>query len=163
MSINSVDRQAGYQLLESGTLVNFDIVDTKVEPSPGGDETVVKIDLHLGEVEEEGDRTDDHEWGGFGFIFCLALLSFQDARPRGGSDEEFEEEDEFNVADLIQHLQYERGELHFHADYIRGRCLKTDITIRPDGKAKLMTWCRGEVATRWVQRMKGKKVMEVVK
>ena len=47
--MDSSDRQAGYQLLESGTHVNFDIVDTKAEPSPGDDETVVKIDLHLGE------------------------------------------------------------------------------------------------------------------
>ena len=55
------------------------------------------------------------------------------------------------------------GELRFSADYIRGRCVKTDVTIRQDGTATVLTRCRGEAATRWVARLKGKKVMEVVK
>ena len=48
------------------------------------------------------------------------------------------------------------------ADYIRGRSIKTDITIRPDGRTTLATRNRGEAASRWVQRLKGKKVLEVV-
>ena len=85
MTANMNERLAGYKLIQSGSLVNFDIIETKVDESVGGDEAIVRIDLHLGE-EEEGDyRSEDHEWGGFGFIFCMAVLSFLDARPRGMS------------------------------------------------------------------------------
>jgi hypothetical protein len=161
--VATTDRLAGHKLLETGTLVEFDIVETKIEESPGGDETIVRIDLLLGEQEEDDDeRSADHEWGAFGFIFCLALLSFADARPRGYSEQEFVEQDELEVADLLDHLRYERGRLRFSADYLRGRCVKTDITVRPDGTATLETRCRGETATRWVARLKGKQLMEEV-
>ena len=163
----TTDRIAGFKLLETGSLVNFDILETDIQPSVGGDETLVRIEMHLGEVEDlDGDaeqsRSEDWEWGAFGFIFCLAVLSFHDARPRGVSGVDFEEGDEFTVADMVDSLQYQRGELRFSADYIRGRSIKTDITVRPDGGATLATRNRGEAASRWVQRLKGKKVLEVV-
>lgn len=47
-------------------------------------------------------------------------------------------------------------------DYIRGRCIKTDIVLRPDGKITLKTWTRGEAATRWVRKLKGEKTLGVV-
>lgn len=158
------DRFAGHKLIEKGTLVSFDIVETQIEPSPGGEEMVVRIELQLGEVEDgdEQERTEDHVWGGLGFIFCLALLSFRDARPRGISGCDFEELDELGVADLIDCLRYERGCLHFDADYIRGRCVKTEIWLRPDGTATLRTRCRGEAATRRVQLLKGRQLLELV-
>jgi hypothetical protein len=145
--------------------VSFDIVETQIEPSPGGEEMVVRIELQLGEVEEEGDehdRTEDHVWGGLGFIFCLALLSFRDAHPRGFSGVDFQEVDELGVADLVDCLRYERGCLRFDADYIRGRCVKTDIWLRADGTVTLRTRCRGEAATRWIQILKGKALLELV-
>lgn len=160
-----------YKLIHTGTLVNFDIVETTIDESAGGDEALVGIDLLLGEVEDNQDdleageqpyRTEDHEWGAFGFIFCLATLSFHDARPRGVSDDDYIEGDELSVADLHDGLRYERGELRFSADYIRGRCVKTDITVRADGSVTLATRCRGEAAVRWVARLKGKKVLEAV-
>jgi hypothetical protein len=156
------DRTTGYKLIENGTLVHFDIVDTKIEESVDGNEAFVRIDLLLGEQEDEDERSADHEWGAFGFTFCLAVLSFADARPRGFSDREFAEDDEFTVGDLLDCLRYERGELRFSADYVRGRCLKTDIAVQPDGTATLETRCRGEAATRWVARLKGKKMIEAV-
>lgn len=165
------DRFTGYKLLETGTLVAFDVIDTKIEESPDGEETLVRIDLHLGEVEEDQDdlkegeqpvRTNDAEWGAFGFIFVLAVLSFHDARPRGISGTWYEDEDQFTVFDLFECLKYERGELQFEADYIRGRCVKTDITIRKDGTCTLATRCRGEAATRWLAMLKGKKMLQAV-
>jgi len=87
------DRLAGYKLIEVGSLVNFDIVETKVDEAVRGDESLVEVNMLLGEVEdqglEEGEepfRSEDHEWGGLGFMFCLAVLSFHDARPRGVSE-----------------------------------------------------------------------------
>ena len=99
--------------------------------------------------------------GGFGFIFCLAILSFRDARPRGISGEDFEETDSFTVVDLLDHLRYTDGELRCYFDYIRGRCVKTDIRVRPDGTATLRTHGRGETATRWLQLLAGKKLMQL--
>ena len=156
------DRLAGYKLLEIGALVTLDVVDTRIETAPGSDMVFVRIDLRLGEEDEDGERSDDHEWGALGFIFCLAALSFHDARPRGVSGIDFAEQDELTVVDLVDHLRYERSELRFSADYVRGRCVKTDITIRGDGTATIETRNRGETALRWVQRLQGKKLMEVV-
>lgn len=156
------ERLAGYKLIEEGLLVNFDIVETKVDESVSRNEAIVRIDLHLGEIEDDECRSEDHEWGAFGFIFCLATLSFADARPRGISDIHFEEQDELTVADLFNGLRYERGALRYSADYVRGRCVKTDIRVRPDGTATVETRCRGEAATRWVARLKGKKMLSVV-
>ena len=162
------ERRAGYELIKTGSLVNFDVVDTVIEETEVG--AMVRIKLMLGEIEDDGEleegeepiRSEDHEWGGLGFMFCLAVLSFYDARPRGMSDHDFVEGDELSVADFLDGFKYERGELRYSGDYVRGRCLKTDITIRPDGTATVSTRSRGEAAVRWLQRLKGKKVMELV-
>jgi hypothetical protein len=155
------DRPAGYKLIETGTLVEFEIVDTKVEPAPDGETSFVRIALQLGGLEG-GDGEDQVEWGAFGVIFTLAALSFNDARPRGNSDADFVEKDEFTVADLFDFLSFVRGELRFEADYVRGRCMKTDIVVQSDGQVILQTRARGESALRWVERLQGKKALEVV-
>ena len=76
------ERMAGYKLVETGTLVHFDIIKSDVERPEVIDETLVRIEMQLGE-EEDGERTEDVEWGAFGFIFVLAVQSFADARPPG--------------------------------------------------------------------------------
>jgi hypothetical protein len=158
--IDASDRTAAYKLLETGALVAFDILDTRVEGSPDGG--FVHMTLQLGEVDEEGARIEDHEWGGFAFIFCIAVMSFHDARPRGVSGMHFEERDEFTVADLHDHLRYKRSGLRFSTDYVRGRCMKTDVTVGPDGSATIETRNRGESALRWIDLLKGRKHLRVV-
>lgn len=155
-------RMTGHQLIATAMLVNFDIIEEDAQPSTNGEETCVRIQMFLGEEEEDGERTSDVEWGAFGFIFALAVLSFHDARPRGASGMHYEDDDEFSVADLMENLRYERGELRFTSDYVRGRCMKTDVTICPNGLVTLTTRTRGESALRWVDRLKGKKVLRVV-
>ena len=157
-----LDKATGFKLIETGTLVDFDILSTDIQPSPDGEETAVRIELQLGEEGEDGDRTEDHEWGAFGFLFVLGLLSFADARPRNASEIEYDPKDEFTILEFMNGLRYERGELRFSGDYVKGRCVKTDITVRADGTATLSTRNRGEAAVRWVQRLKGKKVLEAV-
>ncbi|MCC7384632.1 MAG: hypothetical protein IT384_22480 [Deltaproteobacteria bacterium] len=104
---------------------------------------------------EDGEQLDEDadpdecstvEWGALGFVFALAVLSFAGARPRGYSEKEYTAEDDFEVVELIEHLRYERGELRFAADYVKGRCMKTDVTVRPNGRVTLSTRCRGEAA-----------------
>ena len=62
MEPTQMERLAGYKLIESGSLVAFDITETQIEPSPNGEDISVQIELHLGEQEEEDYRSDDHEW-----------------------------------------------------------------------------------------------------
>ena len=102
------------------------------------------------------------EWGAFGFIFVLALLSFADAKPRNASVIEYQEKDELRLSDFIEHLRFVRGELRFDADYIRGRRLKTRIVVRSNGTVTLETIGRGKSALRWLERIQGKKLLELV-
>ena len=47
-------------------------------------------------------------------------------------------------------------------DYVRGRMMKTDVTVSPDGRFTLTTTNRGEAASRWVAQIQGKKVLRPV-
>ena len=174
------DRTAAYKLIHDAILVQFEIVEKHIEPSLGDEgNSIVRIELRLGgpaEDEDQGDGGDDidseeeredaaadqAEWAGFGFIFTLATLSFGDARPRAYTGPNFVEKDEFTITDLFEGLKFVHGELHFSADYIRDRCIKTHITVRRDGRVTLETTNRGEAATRWLDRLKGNKMMAVV-
>lgn len=160
--MNADDQIAAAELLESGTLVEFRVLDVRVQPAPDEAEFGVQIDLQLGTVDEEGDISNDVEWGSFGFLFVLGVLSFADARPRGMSEAEFREKDQFRVADILKCLSFARGELHFSADYIRGRRMKTDIVVRADGTVTLTTLGRGKSALHWLDRLQGKKTMRVI-
>lgn len=157
------EKYAAFELLRTGTLVHFELVETDVRPpTADGEEYALRAELQLGEVDDDGDRSDDESWGAFGFIFALAVLSFHDARSRGYSEIEFENADEFDLKDFLDHLRYESGGLRFSADYVRGRCMKTDITVRNGGRTTLETLCRGEAATRWLDRLRGKKILKAV-
>jgi hypothetical protein len=41
---------AGYKLIEKGTLVSFDLVETQIEPSPGGEEMVVRMTADMAQL-----------------------------------------------------------------------------------------------------------------
>ena len=72
------------------------------------------------------------------------------------------DEDEFSLFDFFQCLRFVRGKLDFHSDYIRGRCMKMKVSIGPDGMGTLETWGRGKVALGWLDRLKGKKLLQLV-
>ncbi len=95
-------------------------------------------------------------------IYALGVLSFADARPRGASDMHYAETDDWMVGDMLRHLRFERGRLHFYADYVRGRMIKTTVEIDMEGKITLETINPGEAATRWVSKLQGKKVIGLV-
>jgi len=98
----------------------------------------------------------------FGLIFVLGAPSFHDGRPRGVSGEWFEDEDQFTVADMLRNLRFEHGGLHLDVDYLHGRCVKTTVEVSSDGKIILDTVNRGQAATRWVDRIRGKKPFQAV-
>lgn len=154
--------QAEQQLIEIGSLVLFRTIDTHTELSPDKENVYVRADLVFQGDDEDIEPAEIVEWGAFGFLFILATLSFHDARPRGISEVDFLTKDDFTVDDFFKCLTYGQNGLHLRADYIRGRCMKTDITIRPDGTVTLTTWGRGQSALRWLDKLQGKTLIDVV-
>lgn len=155
------NKHACQQLLETGALVEFRILDTHTELSPDNDNIAVCAEL-IFTGDDDIDPADVVEWGAFGFLFVLASLSFIDARPRGYSAAEYVPEDEFTISDFFECLTYRQAGLHLRADYIKGRSVKTDILVRPDGTVTLETWGRGQTALRWLDRLQGKKSIGMV-
>jgi len=155
------DRVAAFHLLEKGTLVPFRVVKEELTAGPDDGEFAVRIELVM-DGEEECEPADVAAWGALGFMYVLAGLSFHDARPRGASELEYKARDDFRVSDFLERLRFERGELHFYADYVRGRRMKTEITVRSQGTVKLETFGRGKSAVRWLARLQGKKTLAAV-
>ena len=152
----SEDHRIEYDLVRDGTLFeHLELLEETVTPTTGDDDLHVRIRFR---VEE-----DLVETCGIGLVYVLGLLSFHDGRPRGISGTWFEDDDEFTAADMLRHLQFTRGRLHMHVDYLRGRCIKTTVEISSDGEVMLETVNRGSAATRWVDRLRGKKFLEVVR
>lgn len=156
------EHAAAYQLLEAGTQVRFEVLTTTVTPGPDGQSLSVRADLALRGDDEEEDPESVVERGAFGFIFVLAVLSFADARPRGQSVRDYEPKDDFGVSDFLGCLWFEGDRLHFFADYVRGRCMKTDIVLRGNGEVTMKTWGRGQEALRWLDRLQGKELLRVL-
>ncbi len=94
-------------------------------------------------MKDDPDVLESCAWG---LIYAIGVLPFADVRPRGSSEIDFQDKDEWTVADMLRHLTFVRGRLHFHADYVRGRMLKTTVEIDKDGKILLETINRGETA-----------------
>jgi hypothetical protein len=160
--MSETGKPAAQGLLETGTLVLFRVVDTHTELSPDKENVFVRADLVFEDDDEDTDSGEIVEWAAFGFLFTLAVLSFHDARPRGISGLDYQPKDAFTVADFFDCLSFKHGELRLKTDYIHGRSMKTDVTIRPDGSVTLTTWGRGQSALRWLDRLQGKKRLAVV-
>lgn len=145
-----------HELIKNAMLAEVSVSTVDIAPTSTGDRHM-RIEGRLGDEENA-----DVEWAAFGFVYVLGLLSFDAARPRGYSEADFEPGDEWTAADMQRHLRYERGRLVFEADYVRGRMMKTDVTVFPDGRFTLTTMNRGEAATRWVAKVQGKKILAAV-
>lgn len=156
--MTKIDRTAGYQLLETGTAVEFHVTKTQIHEGPDAAEFSIDIDLEF--PPDPDTEETDLEWGAFGFLFILGTLSFADARPREASHIDYVEDDEFDVGDFIGCLQWEGGALKFEADYLRGRRMKTHVILRPDGSGRLTTTGRGKAPILWLERLKGKKLLQ---
>jgi hypothetical protein len=158
----------GYELIKTGSLVSFRIVEEEVLPAPDeaefGMRLLLKFVAEKGEddQDEDGVAEDTAEWGAFGFMFVLGVLSFAEAKPRNMSFADYHEKDEFTVADFIEGLRFVRGELHFDADYIRGRRIKTRVAVRANGTVRLETTGRGKAVLRWLERLQGKKLLQLI-
>lgn len=153
---------AEQRLFETGTLVQFRILDTHTEVAPDRENLFVRVDLVLEDDAHDVEPEEIVEWGAFGLLFALTALSFHDARPRGMSELDFETEDYLTVADFMDALSFGGNGLSVRTDYLRGRSMKTEATVRPDGTVRLTTWGRGKSALQWLDRLQGKRRMHVV-
>jgi hypothetical protein len=157
-----------YELINTGSLVCFRIVEEEVLKAPDEAEFGMRLLLRFVSEDGEDDQDDDDvaediaEWGAFGCMFVLGMLSFADARPRNMSSVDYHEKNEFTVADFVEGLRFVRGELHFDADYIRGRRIKTRISVCAKGTIRLETTGRGKTVLRWLERLQGKKLLQLV-
>ncbi|GEM_PF-1737869 len=142
------NRATAHDLLRQAATTDFELVELREgDLAPGGSvHAVLRID------------EDDVETSAFGLLFALGVLSFTDARPAGASELHYEPTDEWTVGDLVRHLSFERGHLHFHADYVRGRLVKTTIDVAPNGRVTLQTVNRGGSARRWLDLLRGQRV-----
>ena len=145
-----------HELIKTAAAAEISVTSTEVSPTSIGDR-FVRIEGRLGTDEEP-----HVEWASFGFLYVIGLMSFEAARPRGNSDIDFEERDTWSASDMLRRLRYESGRLSFEADYVRGRMMKTDVTILSDGRFTLTTTNRGEAASRWVGKLQGKKFLAAV-
>ena len=141
-----------YELLHDVTCLDLSIVESK--------RTEFEGTVHMKMVLR--DDPDILASCSFALIYALGVLSFAGARPRGNSGIDFAEKDDWYVGDMLRYLHYEHGHLHFYADYVRGRMMKTTIDIDPNGVILLETINRGESATRWVAMLQGKKKLQLV-
>jgi hypothetical protein len=93
----------GYELIKTGSLVSFRIVEEEVLAAPDEAEFGMRLLLRFVSEEGEDDQDEDDvaediaEWGAFGFMFVLGVLSFAEARPRNMSPVDYHEKDEFTV------------------------------------------------------------------
>jgi hypothetical protein len=150
-------QSAAQSLLKTGALVLFRVVDTHTELSPNKEHVFVRAGLVFENDDEDTDPEEIVEWAAFGFLFTLAVPSFHDARPRGIWEVDYQPNEEFTIDDFFDCLSFKHGELRLHTDYVRGRSMKTDVTIRPDGIATFTTWGQGQSALRWIDQLQGKK------
>lgn len=158
-----ITQPEAFRLLETGVAVPFRVVKEEMLPAVDESEFGMRVTLQLKDPEgPEEDTPDLVEWGAFGFLFVLALLSFADARPRGFSENEYTETDELRLADFVDGLTFRRGTLHFHADYVRGRRVKTGINVTAEGAVTIETVGRGKALLRWIDRLKGEGGLRVV-
>jgi hypothetical protein len=155
--MNHFDRSAGYKLLEIASLVDFRIGEPIIQACTDGENLFLRVDVLF-----EEDPADVAEWASFGLIFALAVFSFADARPRGASEMDFVDDDKHTLADWFECQRFIDGELKFSSDYLRGRCVKTDMTVRKNGQLALSTRNRGKAALRWLDRLQGKKMLKLI-
>src|SRR4051812_6204470 len=95
------DRPAGQRLIEIGAGVPLRVLGHEVLPAVDEAEFGTRLELKLGADGAHGDDTDNPgdlvEWTAFGVIFVLALLAFEDARPKELSALDYRERDELTV------------------------------------------------------------------
>lgn len=135
-----------HELARAGISAGFEIVGTVVGPLRRDRENVrARVVLCL--REEEVERCS------LALIYVLSALSFYDARRT--CSEGYDEHDRWTAADMLGYLRFSEGRLRFRAGCVRGRSVETTIEVASDGTVLIETINRGELATSWVDLIRG--------
>jgi len=151
------NKKVGINLLDMTIGIELEVLENEYNELPLDDGTVNsshKITFQI--TEEEPDLSS------IGVLFTLALMSFTYAAPRGYSFNDFIPDEEYNLGYFLEGLHFEHGVLSHGADYVSGRCLKTDIIYESGGKVTISTRNRGRGADRWILHLQGKKHLQPV-
>jgi hypothetical protein len=145
-------RRTEYELLAGAARLSIRVLTSEGAEEPDASWQALRCKI----------RRDDVDDGALALIFAIAALSFHDARPRGYSFEDFSESDEWTVSDLCTHLRFRSGVLMLDVDYLRGRMVKTTISVRTTGVVEIRTVNRHQMASRWLDALKGRKHLRLV-
>lgn len=151
--MSSTDTPIEHELLSLAVGMELEIVRSETAPTTS-DDLAMTIECRIDE--------DDVEALAFPILYTLGLLSFLDGRPRGASELFYEEKDVFTAADMLRHVSFRNGSLHMYLDYLRGRMLKTDVTIHADGRVLIQTVNRDLGPDRWLRRLQGQTHLRLV-
>jgi len=146
------NKLAGIHLLESTIGIELEVLSNEYQELPLDDGTVNSCHNIVFQITEEGP-----DLSSIGVLFCLALMSFTYAAPRGYSFNDFVPDEEYNLGYFLEGLHFEQGVLSHKANYISDRCVKTDISYEPGGEVTISTRNRGRGADRWILHLQGKK------
>jgi hypothetical protein len=64
---------------------------------------------------------------------------------------------------FLEGLEFDKGQLRYHGDYVSGRLIKTEIVYESGGKVTLTAINRGKSADRWILNLQGKGHIKPVK
>lgn len=146
------DGSVAVSLLTTAAMARLRLLN--IEGSEDGDLAWQRVDCHV--------HREDVPTAAVPLIHALAALSFADARPRGISDLEYEDGDEWSLADLVPRLTLEAGTILFDADYVRGRMMKTRIRIASNGRLTIDTRNRYMMTERWLGILRGERRIRLV-
>jgi hypothetical protein len=154
----NVEKLTGHKLLEETVGLRLKILSNDYDENRGYEDCLLSHHKIVFQVEED----DPDDWA-IGILFCLSLMSFTYAVPRGMSDIEFVPDEEWNLGYFVQGLRFQSKMIRFTSDYVSGRLMKTDVNVEPGGKVTIITRNRGRGAERWLLNLQGKKHIQAVK
>jgi len=162
-SISTMDGVA-LNLLRRGLGIPLKVLREEVRHSPGDKaEFTFEIELRLEGDDEDFTPEGAAEGGAMGVLFLVASLAFASASPRGISENYYLDDDELTVDDLLAHLRFRKNCLSVDLDYLRGRRVKTRVTVASDGTARIETQGRGKAALNWLAQTRGERRLTLVR
>lgn len=152
------NKLTGIHLLESTIGIELEVLENEYNELPLESGEINSLHRIVFQITEE-----EPDLSSIGVLFALALMSFTYAAPRGYSFNDFIPDEEYNLGYFVEGLHFENGVLSHEADYVSGRCLKTDIFYAAGGKVTITTRNRGRGADRWLMHLQGKKHIQSIK
>ena len=101
-------------------LKSLPIEVVEIEESERG-EGFIRIALRIPE--------EDVETCSIALLFAFGVISYDEARPAGSSEIDYDPGDQWTVHDLVKHLRFHQGRLNLDTDYVRGRLMKTRAVV----------------------------------